>query len=219
MKKILLVFFLLITIATFAQKVAITGTAFTLQHGELTFYLDKDTNSYVSIQTISYDEILKLTGIRSDKWHKEPPRGPYSKEAYLHTGYDLGHLTPSNITSHNDSLNYTSFSLFNQAPQLAAFNRGKWAQLEGKVEDMIKAKKSQATIITGVLYNNKSKEFLGASRIKIPIVYYKILFFDEKTMHVWVGSNINGLITEATIKIILDLAAANGDELGIQIKK
>jgi hypothetical protein len=219
MKKILLVFFSLITIATFAQKVVITGTAFTLQHGELTFYLDKDTNSYVSIQTISYDEILKLTGIRSDKWHKEPPRGPYSKEAYLHTGYDLGHLTPSNITSHNDSLNYTSFSLFNQAPQLAAFNRGKWAQLEGKVEDMIKGKKANATILTGVLYNNNKKEFLGTSRIKIPIVYYKILVFDEKTIYVWIGSNINGLITEADIKTVLDMAVSNGDKLVIKVTK
>jgi DNA/RNA endonuclease G (NUC1) len=39
-------------------------------------------------------------------------------------------LTPSDITSYSKVVNHNSFSLYNQAPQLAGFNRGKWSRLE-----------------------------------------------------------------------------------------
>ena len=61
-----------------------------------------------------------------------------------------------------------SFSLFNQAPQVAAFNRGKWAQLEGQVEDSISKYQSDVTIITGVIYDPIFKKYLGKS-IRITI--------------------------------------------------
>jgi DNA/RNA endonuclease G (NUC1) len=220
MRKILLLFSILLSFhLSFSQKVVIDSTAFTIHHNTLTFYLDKDTASYISIQTITYNDLLNIDGVRSDKWHKEKPYGPYSKNAYVHTGYDLGHLTPSNITSFDDSLNYHSFSLFNQAPQLAAFNRGKWAQLEGSVEKLIKNKKTNATIITGVIYNNTKKEYLAKSRIKIPIAYYKILAFADGTIKAWMGSNINGLLTETDVKTIHDVAKQNKNTLSIKFLK
>jgi hypothetical protein len=48
------------------------------------------------------------------------------------------HLTPSDITSYDKVTNHNSFSLYNQAPQLAGFNRGKWARLENSVYDTIR---------------------------------------------------------------------------------
>lgn len=214
---VLLIFLMFTNVS--AQKVKIDNPSFTIKHKTLTFYLDKDTASYISVQGIKFDEIMALSGKRSDKWHKEKPYGPYHKDAYLHSGYDLGHLTPSNITSYNDSLNYFSFSLFNQAPQLAGFNRGVWAQLEGEVEDLIKIKKTNAIVVTGVIYDNHHKQYLGKSRIKIPLAYYKILVFSDGTTKSWMGSNINGLLTEIEIKTILQIAKENGNKLGIHIKK
>jgi DNA/RNA endonuclease G (NUC1) len=202
-----------------AQKVKIDNPSFTIKHKSLTFYLDKDTASYISVQEIKISEIMALTGKRSDKWHKEKPFGPYYKDAYRNTGYDLGHLTPSNITSYDDSLNYFSFSLFNQAPQLAGFNRGNWAQLEGDIEDLIKIKKGNAIIVTGVIYDNYRKQYLGKSRIKIPLAYYKILVFNDGVTKVWLGSNINGLVTETDLKTVLDMAKDNGNKLRIRTSK
>lgn len=220
MRKLLLLFSILSCFhLSFSQKVVIDSATFTIHHKNLTFYLDKDTASYISVQKITYEEILNIDGVRSDKWHKEKPYGPYNKNAYIHTGYDLGHLTPSNITSFDDSLNYHSFSFFNQAPQLAGFNRGKWAQLENKVEDLIKYKKTNATVITGVIYNNYKKQYLGKSRIKIPIAYYKIIAFSDGTIKAWMGSNINGVLTETDIKTILDVARQNKNKISIKIFK
>jgi DNA/RNA endonuclease G (NUC1) len=218
MKNIFLILLIFISTPIFTQKISIDSISFIIKHGDLSFYLDGDTNSYLSIHKVNYDNIVKITGERSDKWHVESPYGPYKREIYLHSGYDLGHLTPSNITSYNDTVNYTSFSMFNQAPQTPAFNRGKWAQLEDKVVKKILKSKNNAIIITGVIYDNKKKVYLNKSKVKIPIVYYKILVLSTKNITYWMGSNINGEVITTDLKTILDVARKNGNHINITIK-
>lgn len=216
MKKLLFsTIFIILSNILFAQHVKIEGSKFKVSHGEMELYIDEDTCTYISVHTITKKEILKLDGDRDDKWHKESPFGPYKKDDYVHSGYDLGHLTPAHITSYNDSLQYHSFSFFNQSPQVAQFNRGKWKELEGQVENyLIKAKMDKAVIITGVLYDNKNKEYLGKGRIKIPLAYYKIVLVNNEVL-CWIGSNNNGVITKTTLKEILDVAKINNNHLNI----
>ena len=217
MKKLItLITIILIFRVSYSQHVLIDSVAFSIQHGELSFFLDKDTNSYISVHNIDYKNIIRITGKRSDKWHKEKPFGPYNKNIYIRTGYDLGHLTPSNITSYNDSINYISFSLFNQAPQVSAFNRGKWSKLEAKVVKTLTLGKTNAIIVTGVIYNNNKKIYLNKSRIKIPMAYYKIVVTAKSTT-CWMGSNINGEIITTDLKTILEVARKNGNKLNIVI--
>lgn len=217
MKKLItLITLILIFRGSYSQHVVIDSTVFSIHHSELSFFLDKDTNSYISVHNIDYKNIIRITGERSDKWHKEKPFGPYNKNIYIRTGYDLGHLTPSNITSYNDSTNYISFSLFNQAPQVAAFNRGKWSKLEAKVVKTLTLDKTSAIIVTGVIYNNNKKIYLNKSRIKIPMAYYKIVVTAKSTT-CWMGSNINGEIITTDLKTILEVARKNGNKLSILI--
>jgi endonuclease G len=119
--------------------------------------------------SVVYSNFLKLDNERDNRWFQDTYKGKYYKDAYLKTGYDIGHLTPSHITSYDNELNHKSFSLFNAAPQLAAFNRGKWAQMEAGVEDSIAKYKKDAVIITGVIYDGKKKVFMGKSKIPIPM--------------------------------------------------
>lgn len=217
MKKLItLITLILIFRVSYSQHVLIDSVAFSIQHNDLSFFLDKDTNSYISVHNIDYKNIIRITGERSDKWHKEKPFGPYNKNIYIRTGYDLGHLTPSNITSYDDSTNYISFSLFNQAPQVAAFNRGKWSKLEAKVVKTLTMDKTNAIIVTGVIYNNNKKKYLNKSRIKIPMAYYKIVVTAKSTT-CWMGSNINGQIVTTDLKTILEVARKNGNKLSIVI--
>jgi len=196
----LLTILLLSTITLFGQ-VSFNEPKTVIKHNELTLYLDSDNNSYISKHELKYINFLKLDSDRDDKWHSEI-KGPYSKEPYLYSGYDMGHLTPSHITSYNDTLNHHSFSFYNQAPQLAGFNRGKWKRLELSVEDSISKYKVDVQIITGVIYNDTKKVYLGKSKIKIPEMYYKILTIKSKKpiTYVWVGSNKNGEVTKSNIK-------------------
>ena len=183
----LIIIFLLTTLTLFGQ-VSFNEPKTIIKHNELTLYLDSDNNSFISKHELKYNNFLKLDSDRDDKWHNEI-KGPYTKEPYLYSGYDMGHLTPSHITSYNDTLNHHSFSFYNQAPQLAAFNRGKWKRLEMSVEDSISKYKTDVLIITGVIYDESKKVYLGKSKIKIPEMYYKILYIKTKKpiTYIWVG--------------------------------
>lgn len=203
----------LITFSTFAQKV-VTNNNLIINHGDIVLYLTKDTCSMVSKHTISYKKFLKLDKERDNKWFQDTYKGKYKKEDYLHSGYDLGHLTPSHITSYDNILNHNSFSLFNQAPQSAAFNRGKWAQLESSVEDTIAKYKTDVVIVTGVIYE-PNKKSLPKSRIPIPKTYFKVLFVG-KNKYCWVGSNVNGEIVTITLNNLNDLFKLNKQELIIK---
>jgi len=181
----------MLSLTCLSQTQVITQNTLIIHHGDITLYLDKDTCTLVSEQVLKYSDFKKLDKDRDNHWFKDTYKDKYNKDAYVHTGYDLGHLTPSHITSYNDTLNHNSFSLFNQAPQLASFNRGKWAQLESHIEDTIAKYKSDAIIITGVIYDEINPEYLGKSKIKIPVAYFKILVI-KKITYCWLGSNNNG---------------------------
>jgi len=215
MKKIITILLTVPTLLSFSQ-VKFTEPKLKINHGDLTLYLDSDTNSFVSKHELKYSDFKKLDSDRDNKWFQDVYKGIYNKENYVRTGYDLGHLTPSHITSYNDTLNHESFSLFNQAPQLASFNRGKWVQLEKSVEDSITKYKSDVTIITGVIYDNKNKVYLNKSKIKIPEVYYKILVIKTKKKsltYVWIGSNSNGQVLISNIKELNGVLIINGTDL------
>lgn len=214
MKKIFLLLALFMIMSSYSQTVT-TDNKLIIPHGDITLYLTKDTCALVSKHVIKFSSFVKLDKERDNKWFQDTYKGKYTKDSYLKTGYDIGHLTPSHITSYDNDLNHQSFSLFNAAPQLAAFNRGVWAQLEGKVEDIIAQEKKDVVIVTGVIYDPKNTKFMGKSRIPIPSAYFKVLFINGTTQ-AWIGSNINGLITPTTLKDLNNMFVLNKMKLNIK---
>jgi DNA/RNA endonuclease G (NUC1) len=214
MKKIFLIITLFMIMNVFSQTVK-TDNKLIINHGDITLYLTKDTCALVSKHVLKYSNFLKLDKERDNRWFQDTYKGKYYKDAYLKTGYDIGHLTPSHITSYDNELNHKSFSLFNAAPQLAGFNRGKWAQMEGDVEDIIAKSKQDVVIITGVIYDPNNIRFMGKSRIPIPSAFFKVLFINGTTQ-CWIGSNINGLISLITLKELNELFVLNKMKLIIE---
>jgi len=208
MKKLITLILVLFTLNSISQINIITKNNLIILHGDITLYLTDDTSTLVSKHIIKYSNFKKLDKDRDNRWFQDTYKGKYNKNHYKYSGYDLGHLTPSHITSYNDSLNHLSFSLFNQAPQLASFNRGKWAQLERHVEDSIAKYKSTTTIITGVIYDGLNMVYLSKSRIKIPTTYFKILVIKNKT-YCWLGSNNNGQVMLITLKELNEIFQIN----------
>jgi DNA/RNA endonuclease G (NUC1) len=203
MKKMLLIITILLGLNCYTQTNVITNNKLIINHGDVTLYLSDDTSTMVSKHVLSYSNYKKLKTVpRDNHWFKDTyDNGKSDKKAYVNSGYDLGHLTPSDITSYDAETNHSSFSLFNQAPQLAHFNEHPWEQLEMHVEDSIGKYKEDVVIITGVIYDYNSStphDFLYKSRVRIPIAYYKILVLKTKT-YCWVGSNNNESILPTTI--------------------
>lgn len=214
MKEVInLLLFTIMHVNIFSQT--ISNTNLKINHGDIILYLTPDSLSMVSKHTISYSNFLKLDTDRDNKWFQDSIKSKYNRTIYSKSGYDLGHLTPSHITSYDDELNHKSFSFLNQAPQLANFNRGKWSRLEGSVEDSISKYKTNTTIITGVIYNEKKPTYLNNSKIKIPTHYYKILYIN-KLIYCWLGSNINGEMNVITIKDLNNLFKSNGMKIKIK---
>lgn len=207
-------FILLTNTLIFSQTIT-TNNNLTIPHRDITLYLTKDTCTLASKHTLSYSNFLKLDKERDNKWFQDKYKGKYKKEAYLKTGYDIGHLTPSHITSYDNNLNHLSFSLFNAAPQLAGFNRGKWARLERGIEDSIAKYQKDVVIVTGVIYDSKKIVFMGKSKIPIPTSFFKVLFIDDK-IYCWVGSNINGNVITITLTKLNELFIINGMTLNIK---
>lgn len=213
MCKLLTILLIFISTSLISQKI-ISDTNLTIKHGDMTLYLTNDTCTMVSKHVLSYSNFLKLDKERDDKWFEDKFKGKYNKNSYYKSGYDIGHLTPSHITSYDNTLNHNSFSLFNASPQTPSFNRGSWKKLELSIEDTISKYKKGVIIITGVIYDIKDKKYLGSSKIPIPSHYFKILYLDKK-IYAWLGSNINGDIKETTIKELNKLFKINKQKLKI----
>jgi DNA/RNA endonuclease G (NUC1) len=54
---------------------------------------------------ITYDNLNKLTHVRDDNWYSDT-YNTYDRKYYRFSGYDLGHLTPSDITSYDKVTNH-----------------------------------------------------------------------------------------------------------------
>lgn len=213
MRYLYLILLLSVTVNIFSQTIT-TNNKLIINHGDIILYLTDDSLTMVSKHILSYDNFLKLDDERDNRWFQDTIKSKYNRTIYSKSGYDLGHLTPSHITSYNNELNHKSFSFLNQAPQLPSFNRGKWAKIESYVEDSVSKYKKDVVIITGVIYSKKSI-YLKNSKIKIPVYYYKILYID-KLIYCWVGSNVNGEIKIISIKELNKLFNSNG--MGVSIK-
>jgi len=185
MKKTILLLLMTILSTTLMSQIVATKNKLILNHGDMILYLSNDTLPMVSRHSVVFSK-FKLDTERDNNWFQDKYK-KMDKGAYKGTGYDLGHLTPSHITSYDDTLNHRSFSLYNQAPQLAKFNRGNWKSLESSVEDSILKYKANSTIITGVIYDATCKP-LPNSRITIPSSYFKVLYIGKK-VYCWIGSN------------------------------
>lgn len=212
MKKIIILFLL---ISYIVKSQTISNHNLVINHGDITIYLDKDTSTFISKHTLKYSNFKRLgKWPRDNNWFEDKYKGKYKKYKYKKTGYDLGHLTPSHITTYDSLLNHHSFSMFNQAPQLSHFNKVTWKKLESDVELIISKYKTDVVIITGVIYQDKKT--LPNSRIKIPTNFYKILVLSNGKILCWIGSNTDSTVKETNISEINTLLKSTGNNLFIK---
>ena len=216
MKKALLILSVLLGSNCMSQTKITTNNKLIIPHGDITLYLSDDTCTMVSKHILPYNKFNKIGSVpRDNHWFQDTYKGKYTKNSFVRTGYDLGHLTPSSITTYDTTTNHNSFSMFNEAPQLAKFNEHPWKELEIDVEDTIAKYKSDAIIITGVIYDMKVKNYLPNSRIRIPTHYFKVLVINKKSWY-WIGSNYNGGILTTDLSELNKIFKKN--KMGLIIK-
>ena len=226
MKKLLFIILLSISVLSFSQNVSIDSTNFVIKHGNLEFYLDKDTNSEISLMRISSQDTLFFKLNKKSKesaleYHNEIPKGPYNKDLYNdESKYFVKSLTPNILTSFDSTLHFNSYSVFNQALMFNV-NKEKWNKLEKSINDTIFKRKSSFILISGVNYDNTAKVYYNKSKIKIPDSFWKILIFGENDVRVWLIDNSSqaNIVDNIAVRVVMIDGKMLGNKFSIIIKK
>ncbi|MFT6883017.1 MAG: endonuclease G [Marinoscillum sp.] len=112
---------------------------------------------------------------RSDNFKEDPIVSTKSASLadYKSSGYDRGHIAPAADMSISELAMTESFYLSNMSPQVPAFNRGIWKNLEAKVRDWAVAAQSPSDIvITGPILDGDCGKI--GNGVSVPCAYFKI---------------------------------------------
>lgn len=112
---------------------------------------------------------------RSNKFMIDPQvkSGSATDADYKASGYDRGHLAPAADMGWSEKTMQESFYYSNMSPQLPAFNRGIWKQLEELVRDWAIAEDT-ILVVTGPLLRD-GLPAIGVNKVSIPEYYYKAI--------------------------------------------
>lgn len=108
---------------------------------------------------------------------------------YLNSGYDRGHLSPAAHNNVSDKVNEESFNLLNICPQIPAFNRGIWKNLESWTTDQAIVY-GKVFIVTGpILVKNSHVMAKTGVNKDIPVAnaYFKVILRVNETKAYGVG--------------------------------
>lgn len=112
---------------------------------------------------------------RSNKFTPDPvvSTGTACDADYLKSGYDRGHLAPAADMSWSNATMKESFYYSNMSPQVPAFNRGIWKQLEEQVRQWA-IENHNIYIVTGPVLKDGLPS-IGKNKVAVPEAYYKVI--------------------------------------------
>lgn len=95
-------------------------------------------------------------------------------EDYAGSGYDRGHMAPAADFNFNRQALEETYLYSNVCPQLPAFNRGRWAEIEREAREI--AKGGKVRIVTFPEYDERYTNRMG--RVRIPDSFVKVAYGD-----------------------------------------
>lgn len=101
--------------------------------------------------------------------------GSSNLDDYKGTGYDRGHLAPAGDFHWDGEALSESFLMSNMSPQVPAFNRGIWKQLEEKARKLADTYGS-LYIVTGPVLEKSASQYktIGQNHVVVPEFFYKV---------------------------------------------
>jgi endonuclease G len=97
---------------------------------------------------------------------------------YLHSGYDMGHLIPSEDRSRTTKQNEGTFLMTNMTPQRPDLNRGPWRYLEDYTRKIATEKGKDVQVIAGGVMPDRMKTI--GSGVAVPTAFFKIAVVLDK---------------------------------------
>jgi len=132
---------------------------------------------------------------RGNNFRPDPdvPNGSAQLSDYRKSGYDRGHLCPAGDMTFSDMAMSETFYLSNMSPQVPAFNRGIWKNLESLVREWAEEDDSIYIVTGGIL--SESKGTIGIDKVTVPSRFYKVIYdlTGEKKMIAFILPNEKGM--------------------------
>lgn len=121
------------------------------------------------------DTLVKTgSAVESDYFLKAlNDKGDYDYDGF---GYDRGHLAPSADFRWSKKALSESYYYSNMSPQLAGFNREKWAELENQLRSyLFRNPESQLYVVTGPIFDGEDRVIeRSGNKVAIPSKFFKV---------------------------------------------
>lgn len=111
---------------------------------------------------------------------------------YLHSGFDMGHMIPSDDRSRVPSQNADTFLMTNMTPQRAALNRGPWKYLENYQRKLVTDQGKEIEVMAGPIFSDRPKKI--GNGVAIPSSYFKIAVVHDKGKDVGTSAEVIAVI-------------------------
>lgn len=119
---------------------------------------------------------------RTDDFREDPEipaEWRATREDYVGSGYDRGHLSPAADNAWSEQSMRDSFFLSNMSPQKPALNRGLWSRIEAAVRNFAVVE-GRVVVVTGpVVTNGSARAAIGANRVLVPDGFYKVVYAED----------------------------------------
>lgn len=126
---------------------------------------------YVLTDTMLTGTVKRTNDYREDE---SVSTGSASQEDYIGSGYDYGFLCPVEDMRITETAMRESFLMSNIVPQVPAFKRGKWKELESLIRKWVENEKTIHIVSGGVL--PEVIETIGENEVSVSMFYYKVIY-------------------------------------------
>lgn len=142
-------------------------------------YVLKYNEQYEQADWVAYvltAEMLEKKCSRKDNFRSDPlvTTGSATLADYRGSGYDRGHLAPAADMVSSELFMSESFYMSNMSPQIPAFNRGVWKQLEEMVRQWAR-ENGEIIVVTGPVLSYGVKDTIGPNEVGVPKYYFKVI--------------------------------------------
>lgn len=171
MKKILSILLILLSISAYSQVDTI------IHNGSLTSYFSFTQHNPMYVKYTLYkgggdcnrsQYTFKTGGIRNSA----------TKNDYVASGYDIGHMCPAEDFAYDCALESNTFYFYNALPQTPNLNRGLWKHYETEIRSL--SQHDSLIVFCGGIFDN---HVIPNTKVQIPVQCWKVVF-DYKTKKV-----------------------------------
>lgn len=114
------------------------------------------------------------------------PSPQATHDDYNHSGYDRGHMVPSEDKQAASSINRLTFRTSNVAPQLPSLNRGQWKMTENVCRQLAQRHDS-VRVEVHAIFTPHWVHHIGAHAIRVPDHFRKVVrkAANDSVIYIW----------------------------------